>query len=618
MTPVTVNMLIEKFFIWEKTDQKGNFLYNGALGGRFVHSFMQLDPATSTLPKMHAVVTAPMVLDSGEVLDDIGLDRARGLYYAIEPWMRECLPQGPVGAEDVRDAVNYLCDEWLVDVLTDTRGKLTVIAACLSMIQRLVLPERPAFGITAGKRGGGKTTLAHMIFSSVFGRMASAASWSENQEERRKALFAYLLLGVAALVWDNIRRGAELSCPEVEKSLTSPTISDRVLGISRSAVALAAAIQLFIGNNIAFVGDLASRVLQIRLTTDMPRPEDRPVKHANPIAWTQANRNKILRAFYTILIYGCRNRPPGQVAKTRFRTWWRLVGWPVELAASLLDEPIELDFVQLFRATEEQDSQAASIASALRLLRKEFGSAERYARPKPTGWFKSRQIRDILDAGERARSVPGTIRGDGETAEIERASAFLAMIEELRGKRNQSPISKLIGDALMSIVDNPVEVDATTIGILRTRRVDGENSFLVETHALGLDPENTDFPGSAKVDGASPAPPDPSPATSHTPADGRERGQVGQVGQVQPERGTENESSLQGGGPADGGADQPAVEGVPEARCPLSEAETFSREGGGTVEPPSRTVRKHRKSNGQQRAPAAAAPQNPPATVEEF
>ena len=119
MTPATVNMMIEKFFVWEKFSKKGNYLYNGGLGERFINSFMQLSSTSSALPAVHAVVTAPMVLDSGGVLDGIGLDRASGLYYEIEPWMRECLPQGPIDAADVRDAMKFLCDEWLVDVLTN-------------------------------------------------------------------------------------------------------------------------------------------------------------------------------------------------------------------------------------------------------------------------------------------------------------------------------------------------------------------------------------------------------------------------------------------------------------------------------------------------------------------
>jgi hypothetical protein len=99
-------------------------------------------------------------------------------------------------------------------------------------VERLLLPERPAFFITAGQRGGGKTTLANMINLAVLGRRASAAAWSENTEERRKAIVAHLREGPATITWDNLTRGAAVSCPVIEKSLTSATITDRILGQS--------------------------------------------------------------------------------------------------------------------------------------------------------------------------------------------------------------------------------------------------------------------------------------------------------------------------------------------------------------------------------------------------
>jgi hypothetical protein len=272
----------------------------------------------------------------------------------------------------------------------------------------------------------------------VFGRYASAASWSENQEERRKALFGHFRQGVACLVWDNIKNGAEIACPEVEKALTSPTIQDRILGISAGAVVPTTTIQVFVGNNVKFAGDMASRGPELRLTSDDPRPEDRAVKHGDPLAWTLEHRAKILRCLYVILIYGCRNRPDKQVAKTRFKGWWKLCGWPVERAASLLDPPEAFDFVERFKATEEHDSKAAGVAAALNLLKDEFGTITRGAQPKPTDWFRAKQIREILDDGERARA---RLRTEPKAAQdqIDRANGFLEMVAELDREAEPKP-----------------------------------------------------------------------------------------------------------------------------------------------------------------------------------
>jgi hypothetical protein len=200
-----------------------------------------------------------MVAENGAIIEGVGLDRDSGILHHIEPGLRDCLPNGNITEDDVRKAVRWLCDEWLIDVLTGMTGKMIIIALALTLVQRLILAMRPAFLISAGLRGGGKTTLCHMLMMAVFGRMAAAASWSDSQEERRKSLFAHFRQGVASLVWDNIKNGEEIACPEVEKAGTSPTIQDRILGVSKGAVVPTNTIQIFLGNNIKFAVDMASR-----------------------------------------------------------------------------------------------------------------------------------------------------------------------------------------------------------------------------------------------------------------------------------------------------------------------------------------------------------------------
>src|SRR5262249_14716673 len=149
------------------------------------------------------------------------------------------------------------------------------------------------------------TTLVHMLMTAIFGRMAAAAAWSDNEEERRKALFSYLRLGVAALCWDNIPRGVQITSPAIEKALTSSDISDRVLGQSKAETAPASTVQIFTGNNIAAKGDMCSRSFNIIINVDRPDPENREFRHPDPLRWTAQNRLKILKCLYTILVYGC-------------------------------------------------------------------------------------------------------------------------------------------------------------------------------------------------------------------------------------------------------------------------------------------------------------------------
>jgi hypothetical protein len=198
--------------------------------------------------------------------------------------------------------MRYLTHGWLCDLACDYTGRCIVIAGALTIIERVLLSERPAFFMTAGQRGGGKTTTVNMVSLAVLGFRAAAAAWSPSEEERRKALFSYLREGVPLLAWDNLPRGAAISCPAIEKSLTAETYSDRILGVSETGTAPAFTIQIFTGNNITPRGDLASRSLPLRLAVDRPDPENRPFAHPGPITWTEVNRGRILRALYTILL----------------------------------------------------------------------------------------------------------------------------------------------------------------------------------------------------------------------------------------------------------------------------------------------------------------------------
>ena len=292
--------------------------------------------------------------------------------FIIPDELRAIIPQRKDCTEEaVKAAMEFLCDEWLVDVATDYTGKCIIIAAALTLIERSLLPDRPCFFVTAGRRGGGKTTTLIMLIMAVTGVWPAAAAWSTNEEERRKALMSYFLYGVPYILWDNIARGMQISCPHIEKSCTAAYYSDRKLGVSEMVCTAASTIHLFTGNNIGPKGDLASRSLHIRLDVDRADPENRAFKHPDPVGWTENHRAEILAALYTILLGNPQLKAARDAAgKTRFKMWWRLVGSAVENAAKLAGQ--ELDFQKLFLTQEEDDEESASLADVLDVLVKKW------------------------------------------------------------------------------------------------------------------------------------------------------------------------------------------------------------------------------------------------------
>ncbi len=434
----------------EYTDATGRPVH---LGLPFVKHYLRRHDGA--LPVVAAVATLPMVLPDGTILSGHGLVRERGIVFRVPGELQKLLPAvAECTPSVVEEAMRFLADEWFCDVKADYAGKCILIAAALTIIERLLLPERPAFFITAGQRGGGKTTTANMIAIAILGRRASAAAWSPSDEERRKALLAYLGEGVPFIVWDNIPRGAAISCPSIEKALTAETYSDRVLGVSDTRTVPATAVQMFTGNNVAARGDLASRSLSARLTVDRPDPENREFAHPDPLAWTEANRGKILRALYTIALGNPRLRDSKPTpAETRFKTWWNLVGSATEHAAKLHAKdsaervaamvadrpacpPAAISFRTLFLAGEADEEQSSGLATVLDVLR--------------TKWREGCKAADVaMFAGQATQ----------ETIE------FKAALEQASGKPMPIITPTTITWRLKALKDAPVLIEGATLAL---------------------------------------------------------------------------------------------------------------------------------------------------------
>jgi hypothetical protein len=429
----------------------------------FVRHYMRRDDGR--LPTIVAVSTLPLVLADGHVLAEDKLDRLRGIDFRIEPEVAATVPKpASVTDDDVEASMQFLTDEWLVDVATDYVGKCTIIAAGLTIIERSLLDQRPAFFVTAGRRGGGKTTTLTMLIKAVTGIHPAAAAWSTNEEERRKALLSYFLYGVPYILWDNIARGTQISCPHIEKSCTAAYYSDRKLGVSEMVATAASTIHLFTGNNIGPKGDLASRSLEVRLSLDRYDPENRQFTHPDPIGWTDCMRAEILGAFYTILLGNPTLRTPRNAPmKTRFKMWWRLVGSAVEHAAKLAADraeagayeaggppaPCAIDFQQMFLARDDEDEDSTSLAEALEIMLSKW-----------MGAFEAADVAKAINPQLQQTDQYGALRAPDPSAAALREFLFS------NTPPNHMVTAKSVGRRLRNHVDEPVKSRERTL-ILR-------------------------------------------------------------------------------------------------------------------------------------------------------
>ena len=436
--------MIERHIDYYVEDEDGN-RRSVHLPTQFVRHYLQRHD--DVLPTAVAISQAPLVLADGHLLAPDGLDRERGIIFIIPKDLRAVIPEAKdCTQERVQAAMGFLCDEWLCDVATDYTGKCTIIAAALTVIERSLLPERPAFFVTAGRRGGGKTTTILMLLIGVTGIWPTVSAFSTNEEERRKVLLSQFMVSMPYILWDNIARGTQISCPHIEKSCTSAYYADRKLGVSEMVSTAASTIHFFTGNNIGPRGDLASRSLHIRLDVDRADPENRKFRHPAPIGWTEDHRAEIMAALYTILLGNPQLKAPRDApGRTRFKMWWRLIGSAVEHAAGLAGH--EVDFQTLFLEQEEDDEDSASLADVLDVLVAAYPEE-----------FMAKDVAELVNTSR--------ISGNDE----EKSNKKLVRDFLLPGATNDHLFSaKSIGRLLKQHLDNAVMTDDGGMLVLRKR-----------------------------------------------------------------------------------------------------------------------------------------------------
>jgi len=247
-----------------------------------------------------------------------------------------------------------------------------------------------------------------------------------------------------------------------------------VLGVSHVETVPATTVQIFTGNSIAPRGDMASRSFIVSLNVDRPDPENRSFTHADPFAWTLANRAKILQALYTILVGGALQRPQGQVAKTRFKIWWGLIGWPVEYAAGLLS--IKVDCTELLRAGEAAEEEASAASRVLAILKKRWGG-------------KTFTTRDVVKELAKVNAMIA----DG----AERAAELADALGELIGKALENPTARSLGKLFQKHLTNrPAWIEEENcVAVLRKIANDRANEYKIE---IPRQPTGDGKPGEAE------------------------------------------------------------------------------------------------------------------------
>lgn len=258
----------------------------------------------------------------GTLVSKSGYDAATGTYAVFDEADYDL--KNPT-RDDAERELDYL--KWLVREFpfASDADRAAALSAILTAAVRPSLPLAPAFNINAPRSGGGKSFLASLIALAASAGEPYSASYPTVSEEATKLLLAMLLEKPAVILFDDMQvQTGWKSLGPINKALTSPTITERVLGRSRSGTARTNVLFLGTGNNVEPGEDMRRRVVSIRLT---PRSETPTLQHFafNPVVHVREHRERIVQAALTIVeAHRLAGRPKSDVPSIGSYEEWSL------------------------------------------------------------------------------------------------------------------------------------------------------------------------------------------------------------------------------------------------------------------------------------------------------
>ncbi|SPF42631.1 conserved hypothetical protein [Syntrophobacter sp. SbD1] len=362
-----------------------------------------------SLPKLAGMITAPIMALDGRIIEADGYDKETGLYLDFPDstnWPR--VPETPTDKQVAEAAarLEYPFSEFLF-VSKIARGGL--LAAILTAVIRPVLPTAPAFYIGAPTPGSGKTLIA-LCLAALAEQYPEVIPKAENDEEMRKRLFSSARQGSKVLLFDNMSGTVESN--SLCAFLTSPSVKDRVLGVSRMVSAPTNGLCLITGNNIIFAGDLNRRLIRIEIDPGCEKPHERQFD-MKPLTYIRERRLEFIRDALTVLRGAMQHTVELKGDYGSFEDWNRLVrkavvwvgtqGWLkvgdplLSVAAGYKQDPEFQKLTALLMAWRDAfDKQGATVPEAIRTAEERDESSRQIVHP---------ELFDILDeiAGERGK-----------------------------------------------------------------------------------------------------------------------------------------------------------------------------------------------------------------------
>jgi hypothetical protein len=249
------------------------------------------------LPPLAGVVRQPYFRESdGELITQAGYDKTSQRFGVFDA--RQFVIPAPT-SEAARMALALLEDLLAEFHFVAATDKAAALSAIFTAVVRPTLAYAPGFHARAPVFGSGKTYLCELI--GAFGGPAGNAkvSYPTTSEEATKVILSLLLSSPAVIEFDDMDTDW-LPHGTIKRMLTADQITDRILGVSKTATVSTRTLFLGSGNNVGPVRDLLRRVLTIHIDPRCATPATMTYS-GFPVDKVRKNRGKYVTAVLTII-----------------------------------------------------------------------------------------------------------------------------------------------------------------------------------------------------------------------------------------------------------------------------------------------------------------------------
>jgi hypothetical protein len=250
------------------------------------------------LPALSGVISSPLLLCDGRLIEEPGYDATSGLYFEPGSTKFPPIPKNPTRDDALRALA--LLDTLVCEFpFVDDGAKAVSYSAMLTAVERRAFDCAPMHAYTAPEAGTGKSYLADLVCFMATGRIAPVISTGRNEEELEKRLDGLLFKGVPVIAIDNVKHTIESA--RLAQILSQSLVQIRMLGSNKEMPEIVqGAFVEITGNNLVIKGELGRRTVYCSLDAKVERPELRAFKES-PLESLRKDRGKYVVAAITII-----------------------------------------------------------------------------------------------------------------------------------------------------------------------------------------------------------------------------------------------------------------------------------------------------------------------------